>query len=252
MKTALITGASSGLGSELAEMLATEGYALILVARRLDRMEALAKTLRVPVKIICADLGTRDGLNTVFERTADDRIDLLVNNAGFGVYGEFDKTDLDRDLEMIDVNCKALHAMTKHFLPRMIAQDSGTVLNVASVAGFLIGPMMATYYATKSYVLTLTKSVAGELRHMGSRVRVCAICPGPFDTEFNSVANVRFALKGMDCKTVAKAALDGVRRGKTVIYPGLLVKLTKFGIRLAPDALVSQICLRMQLKKKVQ
>jgi len=250
MKTALITGASSGLGEELAKLLAAEGWALILVARRVERMEKLAAGLGVPVKIIGADLGTRAGLETVFSLTADDRVDLLVNNAGFGSSGEFTKSDPDRDLQMIDVNCKALHALMRHFLPRMTQRDSGTVLNIASIAGFLTGPMMATYYATKSYVLTLTKSVAGELKHAGSKVQVCAICPGPFDTEFNSVADVKFNLPGMDCKTVAEAALRGIKRKKTVIYPGAAVKLAKFGVRLAPDALVARICLAMQLKKQ--
>lgn len=250
MKTALITGASSGLGMELSRMLASKGWALIVVARRRERLESLAQELKVPVKIICADLSKREGLETVFSQTAGERVDLLVNNAGFGAYGEFAGADLDRDLEMIDVNCKALHALTRHFLPQMLRRDSGAVLNIASVAGFLSGPMMSTYYATKSYVLTLTKSIAGELRYMGSKVHVCAICPGPFDTEFNSVANVRFALRGMDCKTVAEAALRGLQTRKTVIYPGLMVKLAKLGTRLAPDELVSRVCLKMQLKKQ--
>ncbi len=250
MKTALITGASSGLGTALARQLSAEGWALILVARREDRLNALAAGLGTPCTVIAADLSKTDECRRLYEQTAGQPVDLLVNNAGFGLLGDFDTTDLDRELEMIDVNCKALHTLTKLYLPDMIARDEGRILNIASIAAYLVGPLMATYYATKAYVLRLSEAVNAELVQRKSRVRVAALCPGPFDTEFNAVAGAQFALRGKSAEYVARYALKKLFAGKTVINPGAGVKLARLGARLGPDALVARFCYKSQSSKR--
>ncbi len=241
MKTALITGASSGLGSELAKQLSQKGWRTLLAARRVDRLEELAKILPGESRVIPADLGTFEGCKALFDAVADEDVDLLVNNAGFGYFGEFTETDLARELEMVDLNCKALHTLMKLFLSGMTAKNSGTILNVASVAAYFVGPLMATYYATKAYVLKLSQSVDAELRKSGGNVRVLVLCPGPFDTEFNDVAGVSFGIKGMGAESVARCAIKGIERGKSPINPGFFVKAGRFGARLAPDRLIALI-----------
>ncbi len=249
MKTALITGASSGLGSELAKQLSEKGWRTVLVARRVDRLQELAKTLPGESRVIPADLGTFEGCEALFDAVADEDIDLLVNNAGFGLFGEFTETPLERELEMVDLNCKSLHTLMKLFLSRMTAKNSGTILNVASAASYLIGPLMATYYATKAYVYKLSLSVDGELRRSGSKVRVLALCPGPFDTEFNAVAGVSFGIKGKSVESIARTAIKGIERGKSPINPGFFVKAGRFGARIAPDRLIADACYNAQKSK---
>ncbi|HOP10086.1 MAG TPA: SDR family oxidoreductase [Oscillospiraceae bacterium] len=249
MKTALITGASSGLGSELAKQLSDKGWRTILVARRVDRLEELAKILPGESRVIPADLGTFEGCKALFDAVADENIDLLINNAGFGLFGEFTETELDRELAMVDLNCKALHTLMKLFLTKMTAKNSGTILNVASVAAYMIGPLMATYYATKGYVLKLSQSVDAELRKSGSKVRVLALCPGPFDTEFNEVAGVSFGIRGKSAQAIARTAIKGIERGKSPINPGFLIKFARIGARISPDRLLADICYRAQKSK---
>lgn len=193
---ALVTGASSGLGRDIARVLAARGCKLILTARSRDKLEALAKTLPGGAQVVCADLSDEKECRRLYEQLRAEKIDILVNNAGFGLCGMFDKTDLDAELRLIDTNIRAVHILTKLFLRDFIARDSGYILNVASSAAFFPGPQMAAYYASKAYVMRLTLGVREELRRRGSRVYLGAFCPGPVDTAFSRTADVRFAVGG--------------------------------------------------------
>lgn len=246
---AVITGASAGIGRDIARLLAAQGYDLTLIARREDRLRALADELPVSCQILSADLSSVRECRLVYEAARGDDVEILVNNAGFGLFGAFAETDLDTELRMIQTNIVAVHVLTKLFLRDFRARGSGYILNVASSAGFLAGPLMATYYATKNYVLRLTQAIREELRHEGSGVQVCALCPGPVDTEFNRVADVRFSIGGLPSATVARGAVEGLFAGKGVIVPGLGVKLALAARRLAPEALVTWVAYHIQHRK---
>lgn len=246
---ALITGASSGLGRDMARELAAWGYDLVLVARREERLKLLAAELPVHCEILCADLSDAAAVFELYERTKEMEIDLLVNNAGFGLFGAFEATDLTAELKMLDVNVRAVHILTKLFLRDFRKKNHGYILNVASSAGFMAGPLMATYYATKNYVLRLTQAIRQELKESGSRIHVSALCPGPVDTEFNAVANVRFSVKPLTSRDVAKCAIEGLFADKGIIVPGLVMKATLFARRFAPEALVTKITYRFQKSK---
>ena len=247
---ALITGASSGIGRDMARELAARGYDLVLVARRRDRLEEVAAELQVDCAILTADLGEIEECKRVFsEAMKYGDLELVINNAGFGLCGRFAELDLDRELDMIRINVIAVHVLTKLFVRAFRKKGSGRILNVASSAGFMPGPMMATYYATKNYVLRLTQAVAEELRRDGSAVRVCALAPGPVDTEFNTVAGVRFALPGLSSAECAKCAIDGVLKGRTVIIPGWQMKLSVMAGKLTPEWLLPRITYSIQRKK---
>ncbi|MBR5088819.1 MAG: SDR family NAD(P)-dependent oxidoreductase, partial [Ruminiclostridium sp.] len=180
---ALITGASSGLGRSFAKILARRGFDLVVVARRRQRLVELKQELvhnyGVRVKILCHDLSDPDECRQLFEETERVNIDILMNCAGFGVFGKFVETDLDSELNMIDVNIKALHILTKLYLQKFVKRNYGYILNVASLAGFLAGPFFSSYYASKNYVLQLTKAIYEELRADHSNVYIGAFCPGP-------------------------------------------------------------------------
>jgi hypothetical protein len=247
---ALITGASSGIGRDMARVLAAKEYDLILVARREDRLTELKKELdHVNVRIIVTDVGTAENCERLYQDVSSERIDLLVNNAGFGLAGEFAGIDLDTELNMIDVNVRALHILTKLFLRDFIERDSGTILNVASSAGFMPGPLMATYYATKNYVLRLSEAIYEELRRRGSHVHISALCPGPVNTEFNKVAKVKFAMKGISSEDCARIAIDGALKGKLVIIPGGMIRAGLFFRRFVPEKLMLKLAYGFQRRK---
>lgn len=255
-KWALVTGASSGIGREIVKLLESYGYGSILVARRRSRLEDLAEDLKYKSYIIEADLSqsstAKDLCQKVdqLEEKETIRIDLLVNNAGFGDLGFFGDTDLDKELDMIHVNIESLHILMKHYLKRFVDEDRGHILNVASSAGLMpAGPYMSTYYATKAYVTSLTSGVAKELKDMGSRVVVSALCPGPVDTEFNDVANCSFDIGSIGPGQCAREALEKLFKGKTIIVPSTKMKLaTKFSKILTRNSLID-ICGRQQKKK---
>lgn len=255
-KWALVTGASSGIGREIVKLLESYGYGSILVARRRSRLEDLAEVLKYKSYIIEADLSqsstAKDLCQKVdqLEEKETIRIDLLVNNAGFGDLGFFGDTDLDKELDMIHVNIESLHILMKHYLKRFVDEDRGHILNVASSAGLMpAGPYMSTYYATKAYVTSLTSGVAKELKDMGSRVVVSALCPGPVDTEFNDVANCSFDIGSIGPGQCAREALEKLFKGKTIIVPSTKMKLaTKFSKILTRNRLID-ICGRQQKKK---
>ena len=185
-KKALITGASSGIGRDMARVLSQKNYDLILVSRNKDMLESLKKELKTNVEIISMDLSSVDNCKKLYEQVKDKNIDILINNAGFGAIGAFRKTDMDKELSMIDLNIKALHILTKLFMVDFVKKDSGYILNVSSSASFQPGPLMATYYSTKSYVTHLTLALYEELRRINSNVRISCLCPGPVDTNFNN------------------------------------------------------------------
>ena len=255
-KWALVTGASSGIGREIVKLLESYGYGSILVARRRSRLEDLAEDLKYKSYIIEADLSqpstAKDLCQKIDELEEKEaiRIDLLVNNAGFGDLGFFGETDLDKELDMIHVNIESLHILMKHYLKRFVEEDRGHILNVASSAGLMpAGPYMSTYYATKAYVTSLTSGVAKELKDMGSRVVVSALCPGPVDTEFNDVANCSFDIGSIGPGQCAREALEKLFKGKTIIVPSTKMKLaTKFSKILTRNRLID-ICGRQQKKK---
>lgn len=246
---ALITGASSGIGRDFARLLSEKGCDLILAARRVPRMEELARELKTHVSVIGADLADAEQCYEIYRHTAGERIDILINCAGFGVFGPFDETDLGRELGMIDVNIRALHILTKLFYRDFKQRDSGYILNVASSAAFQPGPLLSSYYASKAYVLRLTQALAEELRRNKSRVYIGALCPGPVRTEFDSVADVRFSVKGLSSEYVARYALEKMFRRKTVIVPGFTMKAARFAERFLPDAAIVRAAYHMQKRK---
>lgn len=250
---AVITGASSGIGEEFVKRLAREGYKIILVARREDRLNEIKAQLdaaEAESQIILADLGQISECRRLVEEISDKKIGVFINNAGFGDCGRFDETDIDKELSMIDVNVKAVHYLTKSMVKKMEKQHGGYILNVASSAGLLpAGPFMATYYATKAYVASLTRAVAEELRQRKSHVYIGCLCPGPVDTEFNSVANVEFALKGISAEYCANYAIDQMKKRKVVIVPTATMKFSTTGSRYVPQKTLIKIVAHQQKKK---
>ena len=213
---ALITGASSGMGRDMAKILSQKGYDLILVARDEKKLEEVKKQLKTETKIVVMDISKEENCKKIYEENKD--IDILINNAGFGDCGHFEETSLDKDIQMIHTNIIAYHILTKLYLKEMIKKDSGKILNVASIAGFMPGPLMTTYYSTKNYVVRFSESIREELRRKKSKVQISILCPGPVDTNFNKVADVEFALKGLSSEYVAKYAINKFFKGKFYIY----------------------------------
>ena len=244
---ALITGASSGIGRDIAKELSKKGYDLILVARNLEKLNEVKEKLETNVETVSMDISNPENCKQLHEKYKD--IDILVNNAGFGDCGYFDKTNLEKELQMINTNIVAYHVLTKLYLKDMKDKNSGKILNVASIAGFMPGPLMATYYSTKAYVVRLSEAIREELKKENSKVQISILCPGPVDTNFNKVADVQFALKGLSSEYVAKYTTDKLFKGKFYIVPGWKIKLAKFGAKIAPNALVAKICYNMQKRK---
>jgi short-subunit dehydrogenase len=246
---ALITGASSGIGRDMARVLSKVGYDLILVARREERLLELKSELKTQTDIICMDISSKDACFSLYEKVKDKDIDILINNAGFGVFGEFLKTDIEKELNMIDLNIKAVHILTKLFLKDFKEKNKGYILNVGSSASFCPGPLLSSYYASKAYVLRLTEAIYEELRRDKSKVYVGVLCPGPVDTEFNKVADVKFNIKGLTSDVVAKYAIKKMFSRKLIISPGLLMKVTRFFCKIMPDKLILKVCYNIQRKK---
>lgn len=246
---ALVTGASSGIGESMAYYLSSKGIELILTASDGEKLDKVKETIGDSVKTIVCDLRYEEEVFKLYEKVKDEKIDILINNAGFGLFGDFIETDLDRELEMIEVNIKAVHILTKLFLQDFERRNSGYILNVASSAGFMAGPHLDTYYATKNYVLKLTLGIYEELRRSKSNVRISVLCPGPVDTNFNHVAKGIFKIKGADKDYVAKYAIDKMLKNKTVIIPTFKMKLAIFSTRFTPTKLLLRITYNIQKRK---
>lgn len=246
---ALITGASSGIGKNMAYVLANKGIDLILVARNKDELLKIKENVKVNVEVIELDLLKEKNVFKLYEMCKDRNIDILINNAGFGLFGLFTETDLARELEMIDLNIKAYHILTKLFLKDFVEKDNGYILNVASSAGFMAGPRLSTYYATKNYVLKLTMAINEELRQSGSNVVVSALCPGPVNTNFNKVAHGEFSIKEASPKYVAEYAINKLFKKKMIIIPTFRIKLGIFLLRILPYRIQLIYCYHIQGKK---
>ncbi|HEY2830567.1 MAG TPA: SDR family oxidoreductase, partial [Thermoanaerobaculia bacterium] len=251
-RTALITGASSGIGLELARLFAADKWDLALVARNEGKLKVLASELQsahgITAHVVTADLAKAGAADEVMERLKGVEIEALVNNAGFGTAGEFVKADLHAQLEMIQVNVVALTHLTRLALPAMIARRRGAILNVASTAAFQPGPLMAVYYATKAYVLSFSEAIAEELRDSG--VTVTALCPGPTATGFASAAKMESSAlftmtRPAESKDVARAGYEGMKSGKRIVIPGMRNKLMAQSIRISPRRLVTAIVRKM-------
>ena len=256
--TALITGASSGIGWELTKLFAEDKHDLVLVARNRKKLDEFARDLTaafgVSVRVIAKDLANpKAPAEIVQELTASGvAVDVLVNNAGFGVYGPFAKTDGAKELEVVQVNVSAPTQLTKLLLPSMLDRRSGRILNVASTAAFVPGPLMAVYYATKAYMLSFSEALADELA--GSGVTVTALCPGPTETNFQKSAGLEgtHLFTGpliMDARAVALAGYRGMRAGKRIVVPGLGNKLLLQSLRVSPRRLITAIARWLQEQK---
>lgn len=253
-RTALITGASGGIGLELARLFAGDGFDCILVARSEDKLRELAAQLEgtnhITPMVIAKDLSKPSAVDEVYEEvTAAGRpVDALVNNAGFPVFGLFTGTDLETELEMLQVNVVALTALTKLFLKGMVERHHGWILNLASTAAFEPGPLMAVYYASKAYVLSFSEALANELEKTG--VTVTALCPGPTRTGFQkrgAMEDSRLVQGDIaDAGSVALAGYRGLMTGKTIVIPGLSNKLVPLVVRLSPRKMVTRVVRRMQ------
>lgn len=254
---ALITGASSGIGRDMARYLNLLGYDLIIVARDIEKLKELKNELNSKnnrkVDIIVKDLEKTQNCIDLYEEIKEkyNYIDILINNAGFGLFGKFVDTDLNTELDMIDTNIKAVHILTKLFLKDMVEKDAGRILNVSSVASFSPGPLMSTYYCTKNYVLRLSQAIKEELNKMNSKVKISVVCPGPVNTNFNNVANVRFSLKGLSSEYVAKYAIDNMLKNKFMIPVGLKIKIVKILSKISPDSINAKVSYKMQHKKEI-
>lgn len=271
---ALITGASSGIGKDMAKILNQKGYNLVLVARDIEKLEQTKKELEKSVQneptiennkiekayknskkatnkieIIQMDLSEEQNCIELANKVKD--IDILINNAGFGDCGRFSETDLNKDISIIKTNVIAYHILTKLYLKEMKKKNNGKILNVASIAGFMPGPLMATYYATKNYIVRLSEAIREELKKEKSKVQISILCPGPVETNFNKVANVKFSLREANSMQVAKYAIKKLEKGKFYIVPGIDVKLARFGAKIAPSNFVAKITYKVQ-KRKIQ
>lgn len=239
----IITGASSGIGLEIAKIYYNRGCRLILVARNVDKISKMFPK----AKTISMDLSVRENCFKLYEMTGG--CDILINNAGYGDWGYFNETSLETELNMISLNVEAVHILTKLYLKNMVKNNRGSILNVASLAAFSYGPLMSSYYAAKAYVYKLSVSVDYELKKMGSNVRVLALCPGPVETGFNDRAGVKFSVKPLKSEYVARRAVNAVDKGKRVVLPGLSNKMAALASRFVPVELLLRIGYWIQKNK---
>ena len=249
---ALITGASSGIGKEMAIYLSSLGWDLVLVSRNKEKLEELSSRLKTKVKLVVIDLSSEKGAKDLYMITKNENIDFLINNAGFGLFGDYKDVSLSTELDMIDLNIKTIHILTRMFLKDMEKRNSGYILNVASSAGLLRGgPLMSTYYATKGYVVDFTLATYEELRRNKSKVDISVLCPGPVKTNFNNVAGVKFNLSSLDAKYVARYAIDEVlKKRKLVIVPGFKVRMGIFFSRFLSIKRLLKTTYNIQRRKK--
>lgn len=233
---AVITGASSGIGEEFARKLGRKGYFLILTGRKETALENLRNEIgKEKCTVIPADLSDTKSCIDFYAQAKKYAPDILINCAGFGVYGDFTESSLSKEIKLIDVNVKAMHILFKLFLRDFARKNSGYILNVASVAGFMPGPLMAAYYASKSYVIRLTYGVNGELRRRKSRVKVSVLCPGPVSTDFNKNAGITGFFKGISAGQCVDYALKQMKKGKQTIIPAFNIKLIAAAAKLFPE-----------------
>lgn len=264
---ALVTGSSSGIGRDMSRYLYKLGYSLIIVARDEEKLNDLKKELeeknvdlknsetnsknrKQEIIVIAKDLVSTKNCIEIYEETKNIPIDLLINNAGFGVFGEFCKTDLENEINLINTNITALHILTKLYLKDMLKRNKGHILNVASIAGMEPGPLMATYYASKAYVIRLSRAINKEIKKEKSKVKISILCPGPVNTNFNNVANVVFKAPSISSEKVAKYGIDKALKGKIIIVPGFLNKCVRFFSKIIPDFILEEVAYHIQRRKR--
>ena len=255
---ALITGASSGFGWDMAHILSDMGYDIVAVARRGELLQKLASELKTNVETVVCDVSNPDECMTL-EHYAD-KVDILINNAGFGVFGKFVETSLDDELKMLDTNVRAVHLLTKLFYKKFMERGKGYILNVSSLASFFPGPLFASYYATKSYVLRLSQSLAEEARRDGKDVHISVLCPGPAHTGFGDVAKVNFGTGNegaiakkifLSSREVSEYAIKKMFASKEIIVPGAVMRIAAFMRHILPDKLLARAVYTIQSKKIV-
>lgn len=249
---ALITGASSGIGREIAVQLAEKKTNLILVARRIDRLNELKETLTIKYGIDVVvkqfDISKQENCLALHEEVKSYRPELVINNAGFGRVGPFDQIPLEDEINMLELNVLSLHTLTKLFIGSM---EKGVILNVASMAAFLPTPLLATYAASKAYVLSFSRAIDYEQRKEKTGIRVLALCPGPVRTEFGIVAKAsKLSLPGMEADRCARIAIKGITRKKSKIIPGFSMKFLQFILRFIPTSVILAISYKVQNKRK--
>lgn len=248
---ALITGASSGIGRSIAYELAKHGYDLIIVARNIDKLNEVKNSINnVKVDVIQMDLSNYENCKMLYEKVKQEHIDILVNNAGFGVFGSFCETDIEKEVNLINTNITAVHVLTKLFLQDMVKIDSGYILNVASIAGFMPGPLMTAYYSSKAYVVRMSQSIYEELKRAKSNVKIGILCPGPVNTNFNNVADVKFKAKSLSSEYVAKFAVEKVLKGKFYIIPGIEIRALRILAKIVPDRILGKFAYNVQVHKR--
>lgn len=246
---ALVTGASSGIGRDMAIYLGSLGYDLILVSRDENRLKETASKINTSVEIYPIDLCGRDNCFKLYDKFKEEDIDILVNGAGFGLFGNTWETDINKELKMIDLNITAVHILTKLFLQDMVKKGKGYILNIASSAGFLAGPILNTYYASKNYVTKWTMAIYEELRKAKSNVHISCLCPGPVNTNFNKVAGGSFNMKALSSEYVAQYGIDKMFKNKLIIVPGFTVRMGLFFNRFISNKLSLKIVYNIQNKK---
>lgn len=250
MKYALVTGASSGIGEQFVYALDKRGYTCILVSRRENRLIEINNKLKHTGIVITANLAKEEECFKLCEKIKDYKIDVFINNAGLGYCSDMLSYDISYDINMINVNIKAMHILLKYMLLHMKIYNEGTIINVASIAGLMsAGPYMSTYYATKSYVVSLTKGVVQELKDIKSNIYVGCLCPGPVKSEFDKNAGVEFSLKGISSELCVKEALKGIDRQKTVIIPTFRLRAAMALSHFVPQSLIIKFVSKNQKKK---
>lgn len=254
---ALVTGASSGIGRDMARYLFKNmEYNLILVSRNKEKLEELKNELEKfdsnkRILVIPEDLSIKENCYDLYNKTKNLDVNLVVNNAGFGVFGKFVDTDLEKEISMINTNITAVQILTKLYLKDMLNKNNGYILNVASTAGMEPGPLMASYYASKAYIIRLTRAINKEIKKEKSNVKISLLCPGPVDTNFNNVAKVVFKAPSMPSETVAKYGIDKALKGKLIIVPGFTNKCVRLFSKIFPDAILEEVAFHIQKRKSL-
>lgn len=245
---ALITGASSGIGLEMAKYLSRLGHEVILVANDERKLNSVKDVMTTNAKVYCYDLSVMDNCFLLYDKVKNEKIDIVINNAGYGIFGDYEMDNIDREMNMIDLNVKCLHILTKLFVNN---KNTKYIMNVASSAGLMKGgPLMSGYYATKSYVCSYSFALYEELRRRGVDKHISVLCPGPVNTNFNKVANVKFNIKSLEAPEVAKYAIDKMFKNKLLIIPGTTVRLGVFFSRFLPLKTLLKITYNIQDKKR--
>ena len=236
------------MGRDMSKYLLELGYDLILVSRDKEKLDKEFSKYKDKVTTYTYDLTKKEECINLYNEVKKENIDILINNAGFGDSGNFTETNLDKELEMIDLNIKAYHILTKLFLKDFTKRNYGRILNVASIAGFMPGPYMATYYATKNYITSLSLAIYEELKKDNSKVKISIFCPGPVDTNFNNVANVKFNIGALSSEYASKVAIEGMFKNKLMIIP-YNMKANKILTKIAPTKIVLKVMSLIQERR---